>query len=165
MKAYTNQIKAGKDKVIHITFDRESTNQYRDDIQFRQHLMNTTYTLRFTKLIIGQDKDGQDIVELLMSNLPEDEYSMDNFKFFYFETSFIFFFCCYTFYCFDYLCYTLSWYGLYQKIYMIFICSYFPKISYRIYSLFPYISFFNSSSTFVSNTFFYNTLGIKSNIS
>ena len=80
LKAYTNQIKAGEDKVIHITFDRESTNQYRDDIQFRQHLMNTTYTLRFTKLIIGQDKDDQDIVELLMSNLPEDEYSKDDLK-------------------------------------------------------------------------------------
>lgn len=80
LKAYTNQIKAGEDKVIHITFDRENTNQYRDDIQFRQHLMNTTYTLRFTKLIIGQDKDDQDIVELLMSNLPEDEYSKDDLK-------------------------------------------------------------------------------------
>ena len=80
LKTYTNQIKAGEDKVIHITFDRESTNQYRDDIQFRQHLMNTTYTLRFTKLIIGQDKDDQDIVELLMSNLPEDEYSKDDLK-------------------------------------------------------------------------------------
>lgn len=65
LKAYTNQIKAGEDKVINVTFDRVSTNHYRDDIQFRQHLMNTTYSLRFTKLIIEQDKDSQDIVELL----------------------------------------------------------------------------------------------------
>ena len=31
-------------------------------------------------MIIGQDKDDQDIVELLMSNLPEDEYSKDDLK-------------------------------------------------------------------------------------
>lgn len=80
LKSYTKQIQNGEDKVIDVSFDRVSTNHYRDDIQFRQHLMNTTYTLRFTKLVIGQDENGEDIIELLMSNLPDDEYDTDEIK-------------------------------------------------------------------------------------
>lgn len=80
LKSYTDQIQNGEDKIVDVSFDRVNTNHYRDDIQFRQHLMNTTYVLRFTKLIIGQDKNGQDIIELLMSNLSDDEYSIDDLK-------------------------------------------------------------------------------------
>ena len=42
--------------------------------------MNTTYQLRFTKIIIGKDEYGEDIVEFLISDLPMDEYSIDDLK-------------------------------------------------------------------------------------
>lgn len=78
LKSYTEKLQNGEDKIIDVTFDRKSTNYYREDIQFRQYLMNTTFHLRFTKIIIGKDADDQDIVEILMSNLPKEEYSMDD---------------------------------------------------------------------------------------
>ena len=42
--------------------------------------MNTIYQLRFTKIIIGKDEYGEDIVEFLISDLPMDEYSIDDLK-------------------------------------------------------------------------------------
>lgn len=78
LKSYTEKLQNGEDKVIDVTFDSKSTNYYREDIQFRQYLMNTTFHLRFTKIIIGKDDDDQDIVEILMSNLPKEEYSMND---------------------------------------------------------------------------------------
>lgn len=78
LKSYTEKLQNGEDKVIDVTFDSKSTNYYREDIQFRQYLMNTTFHLRFTKIIIGKDDDDQDIVEILMSNLPKEEYNMND---------------------------------------------------------------------------------------
>lgn len=80
LKTYMDQVEDGEDRFFEVTFDRETTNYYRKDIQFRQHLMNTTYHLRFTKLIIGKDEHGEDIVEYLISNLPMDEYSINDLK-------------------------------------------------------------------------------------
>lgn len=80
LKSYIDLLQAGEDKVFDVTFDRESTNYYRNDIQLRQHLMNTTYHLRFTKIAIGIDDHGMDIVEILISNLPVKEYNIDDLK-------------------------------------------------------------------------------------
>ena len=66
--------------MLDVTFDRVSTNAYRDDRHFRQHLMNTTYHLRFTKLAIGTDKDGKQVVEHLISNLPQEEFTAEELK-------------------------------------------------------------------------------------
>ncbi len=79
-KKYFDQVAVGDDKVLDLTFDRITTNEYRDDRQFRQHLMNTTYKLRFAKVIIGKDEKGNDIVETLLSNLPSDQFSTEELK-------------------------------------------------------------------------------------
>ena len=75
LKAYMDQVQDGEDRLFEVTFDRKTTNHYREDIRFRQHLMNTTYQLWFIKIIIGKD-----IVEYLISNLPMNEYSIDDLK-------------------------------------------------------------------------------------
>lgn len=75
---YINQIEIGEDKYIDVTFDRKTTNKYRQDIKFRQHLMNTAFHLRFTKAIVGTDKNGEPIVEILLSNLPMEEFSYED---------------------------------------------------------------------------------------
>jgi hypothetical protein len=79
-KRYFDQVCIGEDKEFEVTFDRISTNEYREDRQFRQHLMNTTYKIRFTKVVIGKDEDGNDIVEYLMTNLPKDLFDTDDLK-------------------------------------------------------------------------------------
>ena len=42
--------------------------------------MITTYQLWYTMIIIEKDEYGEDIVEYLISNLPMDEYSIDDLK-------------------------------------------------------------------------------------
>lgn len=79
-KKYFDQVKVGEDKVLELTFDRVATNEYRNDRQFRQHLMNTTYKLRFAKVVIGKDEEGNDIVETLLTNLPSDQFSTEDLK-------------------------------------------------------------------------------------
>jgi hypothetical protein len=77
---YFEQVKTGEDKELDVTYDRSTTNEYRGDRAFRIHLMNTTFHLRFTKIVIGQDDDGNDIVEWLISNLPMDLFDTDSLK-------------------------------------------------------------------------------------
>ena len=70
----------GEDKELDVTFDRASTNDYRNDTKFRIHLLNTVYKIRFAKVVIGIDDTGNDIVELLMTILPKEEVSTDELK-------------------------------------------------------------------------------------
>ena len=42
--------------------------------------MNTTYRLRFTKIQIGENEDKSPKTELLVSNLPMDEFSTEELK-------------------------------------------------------------------------------------
>lgn len=79
-KQYFDQIDSEEDRVLDVTYDRISTNDYREDRQFRQHLMNTTYHLRFSKIIIGKNEDGTDKVETLITNLPEEEFPHETLK-------------------------------------------------------------------------------------
>lgn len=80
LSSYTKDINIGDDKIVEVIFDRITTNDYRDDIKFRQKLMNTKYQFRFTKVKIGTDKEGKDTFELLISNLPKDNFSIDDLK-------------------------------------------------------------------------------------
>ena len=75
LSGYTKDMELGEDKVIDITFDSVSTNEYRKDRKFRTKMMNTTYRLRFTKIQIGENEDKSPKTELLVSNLPMDEFS------------------------------------------------------------------------------------------
>jgi hypothetical protein len=79
-KKYFDQVSVGEDKELDVTFDRASTNDYRNDTKFRIHLLNTVYKIRFAKVVIGIDDTGNDIVELLMTNLPKEEVSTDELK-------------------------------------------------------------------------------------
>ena len=79
-KKYFDQVSVGEDKELEVAFDRVSTNQFRDDIKFRIHLMNTVYKIRFAKVVIGTDDEGNDIIEQLMTNLPKEEVSSEELK-------------------------------------------------------------------------------------
>lgn len=77
---YFNQVGVGEDKELEVTFDRMSTNEYRNDRAFRIHLLNTTYRFRFAKTVIGADEDGNENVEYLITNLPEELVSTEELK-------------------------------------------------------------------------------------
>ncbi len=79
-KKYFDQVGIGEDKELELTFDRVSTNDYRNDRAFRIHLLNTTYRFRFAKIVIGTDEDGNENVEYLITNLPEDIVSTEELK-------------------------------------------------------------------------------------
>ena len=74
-KRYFAQVEVGEDKELEVTYDAKSTNEYRKDIRFRTHLMNTVFHLRFIKVVIGKNEDGTDNVEYLITNLPSGKYS------------------------------------------------------------------------------------------
>lgn len=80
LKEYSSDMIVGDDKVVDVTFDRIKTNHYRKDIRFRQKLMNTIYKLRFTKIKIGENDDGSDKTEILLSNLPMDKFDTQELK-------------------------------------------------------------------------------------
>jgi len=67
------------DQWIDVTYDRITTNKYRDDVRFRQHLMNTAFKIRFIKLTID-NPDGSQTTELLISNLPTESFSFSDTK-------------------------------------------------------------------------------------
>ena len=79
-KQYFDQVSVGEDKELDVTFDRVNTNHLREDIKFRIHLMNTVYKIRFAKVVIGTDDEGNDIIEQLMTNLPKEEVSSEELK-------------------------------------------------------------------------------------
>lgn len=79
-KKYFDQVETGEDKELEITFDRVSTNDYRNDRAFRIHLLNTTYRFRFAKIVIGTDEDGNENVEYLITNLPKEIISTEELK-------------------------------------------------------------------------------------
>ncbi len=79
-KKYFDQVEVGEDKVFELTFDRVTTNEYRNERKFRQHLMNTTYKLRFAKVVIGTDEKGNNVVETLVTNLPSNLFSAEDLK-------------------------------------------------------------------------------------
>lgn len=64
------------DKWIDITYDRERSNDYRDDKKFRIKLMNTVYHLRFVRFPIQLD-DGKLVIETLLTNLPESDFDTE----------------------------------------------------------------------------------------
>lgn len=75
-----DQVGINECKTLELTFDTADSNFYREDRHFRNHLLSTTYKLRFAKVVIGQDKDGNDIVETLITNLPEELSSPEQLK-------------------------------------------------------------------------------------
>ena len=79
-KKYFDQVSVEEDKELDVTFDRVNTNHLREDIKFRIHLMNTVYKIRFAKVVIGTDDEGNDIIEQLMTNLPKEEVSSEELK-------------------------------------------------------------------------------------
>ncbi len=69
---YFNQVEVGESKIFDVSLDRADTNSYRQDCNFRNHLLNTTYKLRFAKVIIGKNEDESDSIEYLITNLLDD---------------------------------------------------------------------------------------------
>lgn len=79
-KRYFNKLKNLEDDCfIEVTFNREETNEYRNDNSFRQYLMSTSFNLRFTKLEIPTSNRSV-TTELLLSNLPIDEFDINDLK-------------------------------------------------------------------------------------
>lgn len=79
-RKYFEQIEIGEDRTFDVTYDTASSNMHRDDKAFRQHLLSTVFRLRFAKLVIGADEEGNDIVEYLITNLPEEQYTSEQLK-------------------------------------------------------------------------------------
>jgi len=79
-KKYFDQVDVEEDKTMEMTFDRASTNQYRNDRKFRAHLLSTTYKVRFAKVVIGTDDNGNENVEYLMTNLPKEKVTTEELK-------------------------------------------------------------------------------------
>lgn len=77
---YFEQVKIGESKTFDVTFDRVETNYYREDRHFRNHLLSTSYKLRFAKTVIAANEDGEDSVEYLITNLPEETASTEELK-------------------------------------------------------------------------------------
>lgn len=80
LKRYFEQIVSGEDKNIPVTFNREETNEYRNDRSFRTKLMSTTYSLRFVKIPLVKETTGEPYDELLLTNLTQDEFSLEGIK-------------------------------------------------------------------------------------
>lgn len=80
LKSYMDQVPDGEERILEVKLDRLMTNMHRNDLQFRQHLMNTSYRLRFTKIRIGKEEQGEDSIEYLISNLPMEEYTIEDLK-------------------------------------------------------------------------------------
>ena len=68
---YFKDVEIGSPKTVDVNMDRLATNYYRNDRHFRNHLLNTTYHLRFAKVIIGKGENNEDNIEYLITNLPE----------------------------------------------------------------------------------------------
>lgn len=79
-KSCFDQVGVNEDKELDLTYDTASTNEYRNDRQFRQYLLNTTFHYRFAKIVIDQDDDDNDVVEMLVTNLPKDKFRFDELK-------------------------------------------------------------------------------------
>ncbi len=77
---YFGQIETGTSATFDVSLDRSETNSYRQDRQFRNHLLNTTYRLRFAKVVIGQNEDGSDSIEYLITNLSEEMATEEELK-------------------------------------------------------------------------------------
>ena len=84
-KKYFEQVNVGGCKELEVSFDRIETNEYRDDKSFRTHLLNTVYHFRFAKVVIGKDENGNDSVEYLITNLPEELSTAEKLKELYWE--------------------------------------------------------------------------------
>jgi hypothetical protein len=77
---YFDQVEVGEDKEIEMKFERKNTNHYRNDVKFRTRLLNTTYKVRFAKIVIGTDDEGNENVEYLMTNLPKEKVTTEELK-------------------------------------------------------------------------------------
>ena len=75
-----NQVCINECKTLKLTFDRASTIDYREDRHFRNNLLNTEYELKFAKVVIGKNEEGNDVVEALKTNLPEELCSPEQLK-------------------------------------------------------------------------------------
>ena len=79
LKKYVDQVALSEEKVFELSFDRLSTNEYRDDKSFRMKLMNTTYPIRICKVEI-EKADGTITEEILATNLPAEDFSIQALK-------------------------------------------------------------------------------------
>ena len=75
-----DQVCINECKTLKLTFDRASTNDYREDRHFRNNLLNTEYELRFAKVAIRKDEELNDVVETLITNQPEVVCSPEQLK-------------------------------------------------------------------------------------
>ncbi|MDU3611785.1 IS4 family transposase [Enterococcus avium] len=80
LKRYFERMVSGEDKVIPVTFNRKETSDYRADRSFRIKLMSTTYNFRFVKIPLVKETTGETYDELLLTNLTQEEFSLEGLK-------------------------------------------------------------------------------------
>ena len=80
LKKYSNQVQLKEDKTFNITYDRNNTNDYREDKKLRNKIINTTYKLRIVKVPITSSETQETYEEILLTNLKEDEFDLNALK-------------------------------------------------------------------------------------
>lgn len=77
-KEYQKELNVGDDKDIEFKFDMKNTNQYRNDIEFRNRLLNDKLTLRMVKILVTDN--GSNTEEVLLTNIPREDFDIDALK-------------------------------------------------------------------------------------
>ncbi|PTQ83991.1 DDE family transposase [Trichococcus patagoniensis] len=78
LKRYSSQLSVGQDQTFEVTFDRSQTNDYRNDRIFRATLMSTVYPMRFVKIPLRKQDNGEIEDEVLLTNLTPSDFSADD---------------------------------------------------------------------------------------
>lgn len=77
-KEYQKELNVGDDKDIEFKFDMKNTNQYRNDTEFRNRLLNDKLTLRMVKILVTDN--GSNTEEVLLTNIPREDFDIDALK-------------------------------------------------------------------------------------
>jgi len=64
------------DQWVEMSYDRQRTNDFRQDRKFRTKLLNTTYHFRFVRISL-ETKEGKIETRTFVTNLTEDEFDTD----------------------------------------------------------------------------------------
>jgi len=78
LKKYCEGLNINEDKIIELKYDMRTTNQYREDKEFRERLLNNTFKFRIVKILINDN--GKNTEEVLFTNIPQDEFDIDGMK-------------------------------------------------------------------------------------
>ncbi len=78
LRSYVEQTKIGEDKTYEINRNTHQTAKYIKDKVLRYKLLSGYYKLRICRFIVGEN-----LIETLVTNIPENEFNIDELKYLY----------------------------------------------------------------------------------